>query len=63
MIHRFACIAAGAFAGGLDVGRFGAAVGLEAATLEVGGQRGSSFALAATLRWWPPQRRVASWNR
>src|SRR5690349_13174796 len=52
----------GAFAGGLDVGRFGAAVGLEAATLEVGGQRGSSFALAATLRWWLPQRRVAAWE-
>lgn len=52
----------GAFAAGLDVGRFGAALGLEAATLEVGDQRGSSMAVAATLRWWPPQRRVAAWE-
>ena len=52
----------GALAAGLDVGRFGAALGLEATTLEVGDQRGSSLALAATLRWWPPQRHVGAWE-
>jgi len=52
----------GAFAAGLDVGRYGAAVGLEAAMLKVGDRRASSVALAATLRWWPPLRRVSNWE-
>lgn len=52
----------GTLAAGLDVGRYGAALGLEAATLEVGDRRASSIALAATLRWWPPRRHVSSWE-
>jgi hypothetical protein len=52
----------GAFAAGLDIQRVGVAVGLEAATLEVGDRRASSMAVAATLRFWPPRQRGSRWE-
>ena len=52
----------GAFAAGLDVRRVGVAVGLEAATLQVGDRRASSMAMAATLRFWPPRQRASRWE-
>jgi hypothetical protein len=44
----------GAFAVGYDGARLGTALGLEAASMSIGGRRGTNLALAATIRWWPP---------
>jgi hypothetical protein len=52
----------GAFAAGYDATHLGAALGVEAATMRLGDRRGSSLALAATLRWRLPQHPAARWE-
>ncbi|HEX7981534.1 MAG TPA: hypothetical protein VF461_23180 [Gemmatimonadaceae bacterium] len=52
----------GAFAAGYDARRVGAALDLEAASMRLGDRRGSSFALAATLRWRLPQPPATRWD-
>jgi hypothetical protein len=44
----------GAFAAGYDGTQLGTALGLEAASMSIGGRRGTNLALAATIRWRPP---------
>jgi len=52
----------GAVALGFDTRYVGAALGAEAAALKVGGRRGSSVALAATLRWRLPKTPASRWD-
>jgi len=52
----------GALALGYDGTRLGAALGGELAVLTVGGRSGSSFALAATLRYRLPKRPASRWQ-